>query len=322
MSTSYSPCGHELTVQLLAQKSESQLAQALEHIVADACETHYAFYFSKSLSANEIPKPLFVSHRDVCLSIDSTTSVLNKTNKIEGDKHLIQHGGDSIIPLWHHTELVGFLYVKGQLNFTLATLLKHLLNVFIHQMATLHFARIDPLSQLLNRQTFDEKVIEITNGEGFTVCREASDERKWYLAMIDIDHFKQVNDNFGHVIGDEVILLVAQIIKANFRTEDYTFRYGGEEFSILFQSFDDDAALIALERLREHIATSRFPQVEHVSVSIGFTEVVDTLQVSEQVHKADQALYYSKDNGRNRVTNYLSLGLSESHYECAEIELF
>ncbi|MEJ6475026.1 GGDEF domain-containing protein [Pseudoalteromonas piscicida] len=321
MSISYSPCGHELTLQLLAQKSELALMQALERVISDICAEHYAFYFSKSLSEEEIPKSTFVSHEDFCVAIDSVASIVDKISQIQDEKHLIQYRGDSVIPFYHQAQLVGFLYIQSQINFTRATLIKHLLNVFSHQMATLYFARIDPLSELLNRQTFDEKVMEITNGDGFTVCRE-EDNRTWYLGMVDIDHFKQVNDNFGHVIGDEVILLVAQKIKANFRAEDYVFRYGGEEFAILFQSHDHDSAHVALERLRESIATSRFPQVEQVSVSIGFTEVVDALQVSEQVHKADLALYESKENGRNRVTNYLALGLSESQYQCAEIELF
>ncbi|MCG9758398.1 diguanylate cyclase [Pseudoalteromonas sp. S4498] len=322
MSISYSPCGHELALELLAQKSELVLTQALERVISGVCKESYAFYFSKSLSEKEVPKSIFVSHRDFCVVVGPVDAVVDKLQQRQDDKHLIQYHGDSVIPFYHQAQLVGFLYIEGQVNLTTATLMKHLLTVFAHQMATLYFARIDPLSDLLNRQTFDEKVMEITNGDGFTVCRDDSEDRKWYLAMVDIDHFKQVNDNFGHVIGDEVILLVAQKIKANFRAEDYVFRYGGEEFAVLFQSRNDDSAAVALERLRSTIASSRFPQVEHVSVSLGFTEVVDTLQVSEQVHKADLALYHSKEHGRNQVTNYLTLGLTESQYACVEIELF
>ena len=117
----------------------------------------------------------------------------------------------------------------------------YMLNIYANQLSLLHKSKLDPLTELLNRQTFDKKVIDIA-AEATLEPKDHQYHPHWYLAMVDIDHFKRVNDNFGHVIGDEVILLVAQLLKNNFRIEDYVFRYGGEEFTVLFQASDETDA--------------------------------------------------------------------------------
>lgn len=321
MTNRYSTCGHELTLELLSQKSELLLFRALEYVVAELFTCRYVFFFSRSLSARETPKVIFQSEADVGLLHLASTAISKVPQQYE-EKDLFLCGGNSVVPLHFQGQRIGFLFLEGQLNIAQVTLCKHLLHVFAHQMATLYFARIDPLSELLNRQTFDEKVMEIINGDGFVVCREGPEDRRWLLALVDIDHFKQVNDNFGHVIGDEVILLVARLLKENFRAEDYVFRYGGEEFAVLFQSHNSKAARTALERLRQAIADYRFPQVGKVTVSIGFSEVEDTLQVSEQVHKSDLALYHSKEQGRNQVTDCQDLAVQPQSQPLSDIELF
>nr|WP_290444155.1 GGDEF domain-containing protein [Pseudoalteromonas sp. XMcav2-N] len=196
------------------------------------------------------------------------------------------------------------------------------MNVFFHQWHTLALARIDPLSQLLNRQTFDERVLQIASGQGFLQPREAHNARNWYLALFDIDHFKRVNDSFGHVIGDEVILLTAQYLKDNFRAEDYVFRYGGEEFAILFQAHSDTEAQSLLDRVRDVVGMATFPQVKTVTLSGGYTEVTDVMQVSELVNQADRALYHAKQHGRNKVVFFGALGLESEQVASSDIELF
>jgi diguanylate cyclase (GGDEF)-like protein len=140
--------------------------------------------------------------------------------------------------------------------------------------------------------------------------------------MLDIDHFKQVNDTYGHVIGDEVIVLVSQLLKSHFRFDDLLFRYGGEEFAILFMTDNAVQAWQVLDRARELVANTRFPQVSNVTMSIGFIQVGDDYQLSELVNKADKALYYSKENGRNQVTNYQQLNLEPQAITDCDIELF
>ena len=107
-------------------------------------------------------------------------------------------------------------------------------------------------------------------GRGAARGRAASQRRYW-LGVIDIDHFKRVNDNYGHLIGDEVLLLLSRLMRSSFRFHDRLYRFGGEEFVVLMRCASDGDAALALERLREHEAYP-FPQVGRITVSIGFTE--------------------------------------------------
>ena len=104
------------------------------------------------------------------------------------------------------------------------------------QLKLLHNSAIDPLSQLLNRQSFEQQLTDIMHSENCMQTKKIAPENSWFLAMLDIDHFKKVNDTYGHVIGDEVIVLVSQLLKSHFRFDDLLFRYGGEEFAILFST--------------------------------------------------------------------------------------
>jgi diguanylate cyclase (GGDEF)-like protein len=89
------------------------------------------------------------------------------------------------------------------------------------------------------------------------------------LAIIDIDNFKSVNDNFGHLYGDEILIQLAQIIRSSFRDEDLKFRFGGEEFVILLKASSIEACKHTLERFRQNVASQDFPTVGQVTVSIG-----------------------------------------------------
>ena len=90
---------------------------------------------------------------------------------------------------------------------------------------------------------------------------------KFWLAMVDIDHFKQVNDNFGHLIGDEVLLLVAQLLKGSFRAHDRVYRFGGEEFIVVLRCDNHEAAAAALERFRLRMEANDFPQAGRITAS-------------------------------------------------------
>lgn len=153
--------------------------------------------------------------------------------------------------------------------------------------------------------------------------RHASTEHNW-LAMLDIDHFKQINDNFGHIYGDEVLLLLSAIMHKSFRRIDQLYRYGGEEFIVLIQGVDPDTVLRVLERFRSSVEQFEFPQVGRVTVSIGYVEITDQDQPTSVIGHADQALYYAKRNGRNQVACYGKL-ISEGKIPVSKIgsvELF
>ena len=184
----------------------------------------------------------------------------------------------------------------------------------------------DTLTGLLNRKTFDYKINKILAQmqkaqESPTV---ASDTVR-FLAIFDIDHFKRVNDEFGHLIGDEVLLLFSQLMTQTFRSSDPIFRFGGEEFVALFECASQEDIPIVLNRFREKVSDFDFPQVGKVTVSIGYTQVSKYDLASQLVDHADLALYYAKNNGRNRVCFYERLiadgDLKESK-KTGDIELF
>ncbi len=125
--------------------------------------------------------------------------------------------------------------------------------------------------------------------------------------VLDIDHFKRVNDTYGHLIGDEVLLLVARLMRSCFRYSDQLYRFGGEEFVILMRCDGDADALRVLERLRGIFESHRFPQVGHITVSIGVTQVFHNDIPSEAFGRADEAVYHAKSHGRNQVQSYQQL---------------
>jgi diguanylate cyclase (GGDEF)-like protein len=123
--------------------------------------------------------------------------------------------------------------------------------------------------------------------------------------MLDIDHFKRVNDTYGHRIGDEVIRSVVASCRSSIREIDFLGRYGGEEFMILAQEVDDQMALLLAERLRESIENMRIMTDKgevSVTVSFGIAAIQeDIVDVTALINRADAALYEAKRAGRNRV---------------------
>ncbi len=123
------------------------------------------------------------------------------------------------------------------------------------------------------------------------------------LLFLDIDHFKSINDNFGHDIGDTTLVTVADIVQKNIRQTDSLFRTGGEEFAVLLPEAESEEARLLAERIREKVAEHKFEQVNQVTISLGATTFrgKDDNE-SELCKRADQALYHAKRSGRNRVS--------------------
>lgn len=157
----------------------------------------------------------------------------------------------------------------------------------------------DALTGIANRRHFEWRLSEEI---------ERARRYKYPLStlMLDLDHFKQVNDNYGHQIGDIVLQQVAQRLRRILRRTDFLARYGGEEFIVLAPQTPADRALILAERLRQVIAESPFPIADnlqiHITISIGVAVFPDHAQnENELVRAADAALYKAKQTGRNRV---------------------
>ena len=126
------------------------------------------------------------------------------------------------------------------------------------------------------------------------------------LLLLDIDHFKNYNDSYGHLEGDKVLVKISQIIKSCLRKMDTAYRYGGEEFTVILPETSCEEALLVAERIRNVIQSEKFtPQPEKelsITISIGVTQYAAEEQLSTFIQRADKAMYISKQNGRNQVT--------------------
>ena len=174
--------------------------------------------------------------------------------------------------------------------------------VYRNYLAVIHSTESDALTGLRNRKTFDDTLARLLVSADTRPCGDSA-----WLGILDIDHFKRINDTFGHVFGDEVLLLFARLMKDTFRGEDLLFRIGGEEFIVLLAHNEEAGAAAAFERFRQAVSVFPFPQVGSVTVSVGYVRIAGQRTSSEVVARADDALYYAKKNGRNRVCGYESL---------------
>ncbi len=155
----------------------------------------------------------------------------------------------------------------------------------------------DALTRLYNRRHFELEF----NKEYKRSKRYGCDLS---LAIIDIDYFKKINDEYGHLCGDYILKEIAFIIKDNFRQTDTLFRYGGEEFAVILTETSAQNAPVPLERLRKRIEKNVFKfdgQSLNITVSIGVSSKTDFENPDGMFADADKALYEAKNDGRNRV---------------------
>lgn len=155
---------------------------------------------------------------------------------------------------------------------------------------------VDSLTGLYNRRYFDlylEKTIPLSQRVNSPLI----------LIMIDIDYFKKINDNYGHLCGDEALKHISEIIKGNVRISDASVRFGGEEFAIILPNTQLGEGKLLAERIREAVEQSDFTYHNkhvHISISLGVS-VYEGGKVEGFIEKADKALYRAKKNGRNQV---------------------
>ena len=166
------------------------------------------------------------------------------------------------------------------------------------------------LEQGLERAAATDALTGLPNRRAFEVAERQLQEHppSWrhYVAVFDLDHFKGVNDRFGHGVGDEVLCAFAEILKANTRSGDTVARLGGEEFAVLFANLKLQEARDACERVRTQFATTGVMTSDgravHATVSVGLAALDGDAGLSEALTAADTALYRSKDQGRNRLS--------------------
>ncbi|HVI56388.1 MAG TPA: GGDEF domain-containing protein [Luteibacter sp.] len=190
--------------------------------------------------------------------------------------------------------------------------------IYGNYIALLNESERDKLTGLYNRRSFEQRLQRLlklqrqraraaAKGEDERRLPREDDVSQIWLAILDIDHFKRINDTYGHVYGDEVILMLAQQMRHSFRQSDVLFRFGGEEFVMLIAAQDERVAHMTLDRFRHFVAEHAFPQVGHVTVSIGYARITENDYPEIVLDRADKALYFAKENGRNSVHGYEAL---------------
>jgi diguanylate cyclase (GGDEF)-like protein len=228
----------------------------------------------------------------------------------------------TVFPIASERGVVGILELetRARLSARDSNLVCGVLRIVKNHLALLDYSESDTLTGLLNRKTFETRFEKLRTGSGAI----ATDEPSW-LAIVDIDKFKSINDSHGHLFGDEVLLLVAGLLKQSFRGTDQLFRFGGEEFIVVLDRATTPGAQVAFNRLRRMIEEFRFPQLGQVTISLGYVRVGRQDAAATCIERADAALYYAKHHGRNNVQSYEALveaGELKAGHSAASIELF
>ncbi len=158
----------------------------------------------------------------------------------------------------------------------------------------------DGLTKLFNSRYFYNQIKA-------EIDRTSRYQRPLSLLLLDIDQFKEYNDNYGHLEGDKVLVSMGKVIKSCLRKMDSAYRYGGEEFTVILPETEGDEAATVAERIRSMVAEGKFfPRGDNdpctITISIGVTEYVPDEEVAIFVQRADKAMYLSKQSGRNRVS--------------------
>ena len=159
-------------------------------------------------------------------------------------------------------------------------------------------ALIDNLTQLANRHYFDHDI-------EFLIAISNRNQSKLSMLMVDLDRFKLVNDNFGHLVGDDVLKHAAEILRDSVRSSDRVYRWGGEEFVIVIPETDNVHAGVVAEKICQNFRNAKFDVIGNITVSIGVASYDKNKPIDDWFKRADLALYQAKQTGRDRWVSWL-----------------
>jgi diguanylate cyclase (GGDEF)-like protein len=228
---------------------------------------------------------------------------------LKSDADLSPYSNYTVMPLSIEANPIGYLVEcqvkeqdKDKFSILAQQFLLGLKRAFLYQRIQ-ELAIMDTLTQALSRRYCLERIHE-------ELERSKKFDYKCSFLMSDIDHFKDINDRYGHLVGDAILREVSKVIKENIRQIDLIGRYGGEEFLIILTETDKEQAIAAAERIRESIEEKHIKVYDEelkVTISMGISVFPDEASdVQTLIEKADSALYQAKQEGRNRVCIYKS----------------
>lgn len=283
-------CEYSLLVDLAAAKSIEALDLALEKLLNVVFGTSLV----EVLSPNEVPDDL----------------------KPEADEKRLHISTEL-------DENIRAVIVRQPRTSPMRRFLDAALDIYTHHYELLLKSQVDKLTGLFNRQVLEERVKSLNGSAGHAERRHNEPLR--IVVMFDIDHFKSINDNFGHLYGDEVLVIISHMMRKTFRVDDWLFRYGGEEFLVILNNVELLEAKSVITRFLQEVASHDFPQIGKVTISAGFTQYDAGRAFAFTLDEADKALYYSKNNGRNQSHHYAELtssGEIEAIDRNSDIDLF
>lgn len=251
----------------------------------------------------------------------------------------------SYLPLFAGTTIddegVIEVHAGGPLSPGHLQVIEDMVHVYRNMYKLLAYSDRDALTGLLNRKALDDTFYsavleEMDHGlEGETAVLEASvlpvAERRhrvppnYWLGTVTVDNFGVITDKSGHLIAEEVLLLVARIMNNTFRTYDRIYRLGGEEFAVLMHCPEEALVLAAFERFRVNMEKFNFPQVGRVTACAGFTRVTAEDSPNTTLERAERAVDYAQRNGRNQVHSHDDLvrrGLFGDAIKVGAVDLF
>jgi diguanylate cyclase (GGDEF)-like protein len=202
--------------------------------------------------------------------------------------------GAALALLWNPLSLVGLFSVALTLTVNILFAYLFALNAKRQRQRLEHLANVDPLTGAGNRRAQDRKLDAVS-----ALFHRANIPCS--VLILDVDHFKKINDGHGHTIGDNILVEVADLISTNTRPSENLYRYGGEEFTIVAENTGMEGAHRLAEKLRELIDEHAFSSGIHVTASFGVAEVQRGEGPRSWLGRADRALFQAKERGRNRV---------------------
>lgn len=260
-------------------------------IMVDATEALLQFFGYEKKELMGLPlSTLFVVDKSEAAFLQMK-EMLQKKEKWSGEEEVVGKSGKTV---WMDTVISPFVDENGEIVSYSA-----IFHDITDKKRIEHLSVTDHLTKLFNRQKFNE-VFEV-----MLMRRHWRDGHSFGLVIVDIDHFKKVNDNYGHQVGDTVLVAVANALAKTIRTGDVVARWGGEEFVVLLSDVDSQKACFAAEKLRRAIEEMDIPAVGGITASFGVTVYSANDTEESMMQRSDTALYRAKEIGRNRVESLL-----------------
>jgi len=283
---------------LIRQEDIEQLRNALLDILEKSYPDSELYLYEQGYSLYDADKRKFSPTLIACRSKNEKCKSKNELMQLSSDDNPISFNGFKYLPTDNYVQVFTVESERSNRGLLITVCedvndehyVYTLLSAYNHQVHLLRNKETDSLTGLLNRQSFDSKLAKLH--ENFDLENRADDEPcKFSFALLDIDFFKHVNDKYGHVYGDEVLLLFSNIMKKTFRDTDMSFRYGGEEFAVLLHDVTLEQTDSILNKFRNNIEEFNFPMENKVTTSIGYCEFNNKIPLSSIIEREDKDLY-------------------------------